>query len=359
MTPTGEGEPFAARSGTASTPPRHASAAGLRLDLVSAAQLAEYTADGGSQLLSAVRFAAPLQVPIGAQSEAPILTIPLAPLDIDIVELWYGARPTQRFEQQGIVFADDGALLFGSLHVQNAQTDELETLTRAAYVRILDLCSTRGRPHLLRCWNVVPQINSESLGLERYKLFCKGRAEGYATHIDETRLDSFLPASSAVGGHGTTLVIHFIASREPGRHVENPRQIAAYRYPPQYGPKSPSFARATVTPPSAGSLVFISGTASIVGHKSLHEHDLIAQLDETMRNIRVLIEEIDEGPLSEANLASRLAMLRVYVRRGADWPLLRASLRERLGDRVPLIAVSADICRRELLLEIEGVARSR
>lgn len=287
------------------------------------------------------------------------MIVPLAPLEGDTAEVWCSDRPVDRLTDRGMTLADNGHLLFGSVCIPDAHTDDLEAITRSAYVDLLSLCADRGYVHLLRCWNVVPQINAESLGLERYKLFCKGRAEGYAARFGESTMDAFLPASSAVGGHGNSLVVQFMASRDPGRHVENPRQVAAYRYPPQYGPKSPSFARATVAPPSAGSLIFISGTASIVGHSSLHEGDLGAQLDETLRNIHVLIEEVDDAPLSEAGLASRLAMLRVYLRRGADWPLLRDTLRERLGDRVPLIAVTADICRSELLVEIEGVARTR
>jgi chorismate lyase/3-hydroxybenzoate synthase len=359
MTPTGEGQPVAARSAAASTQSSLAPSSGLRIELLSASKLPVRCGGKQPQALAGLRFAGPSLATQNVVLEDGLITVPLAPLETDVAEAWCSDRPVERLIDRGITLADDGQLLFGSLSIPNAHTDDLEAITRAAYIDLLSLCADRGYLHLLRCWNVVPQINAERLGLERYKLFCKGRAEGYATHFGEPAMDAFLPASSAVGGHGNSLVVQFIASREPGRHVENPRQVAAYRYPPQYGPKSPSFARATVAPPTAGSLIFISGTASIVGHKSLHEGDLGAQLDETLRNIRVLIEEIDDAPLSEASLASRLAMLRVYLRSGADWPLLRETLRERLGDHVPLIAVAADICRTELLVEIEGVARAR
>src|SRR3990170_3468810 len=76
-------------------------------------------------------------------------------------------------------------------------------------------------------------------GRERYQLFCAGRhdaflAAGYHHDVD-------LPAASAVGMRGRGLIAYFLAAREPGVQVENPRPIAAYNYPPQYGPKTPSF----------------------------------------------------------------------------------------------------------------------
>ena len=53
-----------------------------------------------------------------------------------------------------------------------------------------------------------------------------------------------------------------------------------------------------------------------------------------------------------------LAMARVYIKRPQDYPLVRAVCRERLGE-LPAIYVMADVCRGELLVEIEGIAFSR
>src|SRR5204862_4731485 len=114
---------------------------------------------------------------------------------------------------------------------------------------------------------------------EHYKRFSTGRhdaliAAGFAK--------SDFPAACAVGMRGGNLAIHFLASRERGRNVENPRQVSAYDYPRQYGVRSPSFARATV---AADGSVFISGTASVVGHETLRIGDVGAQCEETIANL--------------------------------------------------------------------------
>lgn len=304
--------------------------------------------------LAAVLFGGDMELGLAGE---PIIELPLFWIDGFRAEHWRAARPVKRFESLGIQLADDGNLMFGTLTVPAGDDMTLEAMTRNAYARLLSECRTRGRDHLLRVWNVVPRINVESGGLERYKRFCRSRAEAYAQHYGPEQMESFLPASSAVGGEGDDLSIQFLACSAPGRHVENPRQVSAYHYPPQYGPRSPSFARATVCPPEAGGLIFIAGTASIIGHESAHRDDLAGQFHETMRNITILMHAIDQRPCPGEEFGSRLAVLRVYLRRAEDWPVVSRLLSERIGTAAPVIALKADICRSELLLEIEGVIR--
>jgi chorismate lyase/3-hydroxybenzoate synthase len=123
--------------------------------------------------------------------------------------------------------------------------------------------------------------------------------------------------------------------------------VSAYSYPPSYGPRSPSFARATRCPASAGGWLLLSGTASIVGHKSLHHGDVERQVEETLDNLEELLPA--DGP-------ARYAALKVYVRRPEDLPAVRAGVAARVGSALPVLYLQADICREELLVEIEGVA---
>ena len=122
---------------------------------------------------------------------------------------------------------------------------------------------------------------------ERYKLFCLGRARAFAA-VHATSPDIGYPAASAVGKpRGVrTLQVCWLAGREAGTTLENPRQVSAYDYPRQYGPAAPSFSRAALTPDP---LLLISGTASIVGHASVHLGDVAAQLEETLANLDNLL----------------------------------------------------------------------
>src|SRR5688500_14964147 len=133
-------------------------------------------------------------------------------------------------------------LLFGALTLE--ENGSLESLTRGAYARMIEDARAAGYPYFLRMWNYVGDINEFDEGRERYQLFCAGRHDAFVAAGYQHGAD--LPAASAVGSHGRGLVVYFLASREPGVQVENPRQISAYDYPAQYGPKSPSFSRLTV-----------------------------------------------------------------------------------------------------------------
>lgn len=273
----------------------------------------------------------------------------------DLVEVWSAAGPIDRGEVGSIAFAAGRDVLFGALAVPAVAPGELEAATLAAYLEILATVPRTGFPHLLRMWNCVPGINADEDGTERYKLFCRGRSLAFERHAGES-FAARLPSASAVGAAGDRLVVYFLAGRAEGRHIENPRQVAAWAYPPKYGPRSPSFARATRTPETLGDALFISGTAAVVGHESVHEGNLAAQVDETMRNIAALIHGDAAAEASPATLAP-LELLKVYVREPRDREPIAARLAVLTGGAVPTIYVEADICRRELLVEIEGIAR--
>ncbi len=131
--------------------------------------------------------------------------------------------------------------------------------------------------------------------------------------------------------------------------MENPCQVSAYDYPPQYGRRSPSFSRATVLRREGQSLVFVAGTASIVGHETKHAGDVGLQAEETVRNIARVLEA------AGAELG-HLIMAKAYVRRAEDQPAVAERLRATLG-HTPVLYVCADVCRADLLVEVEGVAR--
>lgn len=230
-------------------------------------------------------------------------------------------------------------LLFGSFATE--ATESLEQTSRDVYARLIERVREAGYPYFVRMWNYVGGINEHDQDRERYQLFCAGRhdafvAAGYHHDVD-------LPAASAVGMRGRGLIVYFLAAREPGVQVENPRQIAAYHYPREYGPKSPSFSRATVW----NDRVFISGTSSVLGHATVHHGDVLAQLGETLQNIEAVLAQT-------GRTLDNVISAKTYIRRASDYDLIAT----RLGSVLPSnIYLEADICRADLLLEIECVAR--
>lgn len=230
-------------------------------------------------------------------------------------------------------------------------TGGLEEATHRLYDNIIT--ATPGR-HLARIWNYVPAINENGpTGLENYQLFCRGRSLAFEQHYG-SGFKSLLPSASAVGCRSPGLTVAFASGPVPPRHVENPRQVPAYDYPGAYGPRAPSFARATVVPGAADSTVFISGTAAILGHATIAPHNLREQLACTLENLGDISQACGLGrDLDQGGSARR--RFKVYVRHAADQPQVAAILEERLlsgADRVSYL--QADICRATLLVEIEA-----
>jgi chorismate lyase / 3-hydroxybenzoate synthase len=291
----------------------------------------------------------------GNERSAPasaIGSIPLEQLTAPrLVERWSSNQRLERLESDGFIVVQNAEVMLGAFTADGGAG--VDRSSRAAYDRMLRLTREHGFPHFLRIWNHLPSINEEECGLERYKLFSSGRHDafgeaGYALAGD-------LPAASAVGSHRKGLSIYFLAARAPGIQIENPRQVSAFAYPPQYGPQSPSFSRATVKEWPAGWQIFISGTASIVGHESMHPGALELQVEETLRNIELVLESSRAIHRRTIDLQS-LRIMKVYLRPAEHLTRVQRVLGERISTKTGVMIVEADICRRELLVEIEAIA---
>lgn len=288
----------------------------------------------------------------GVPAACPQAQLPMRPLHAGaLAEVWFSGQPLAYALEEGLSIAAGAHIAFGVLALSPGN---LERAAFQAYEKILGLIRRRGYPHLLRVWNHFSAIHAEEAGIERYQAFCLGRHEAFR-RLSVAARD--LPAASGVGTQGQGFWIYFLAAREAGVAVENPRQVSAYHYPRQYGPRSPSFARATLkawTPDEWH--LYISGTASIVGHRSCHVGDCRAQLEETIRNLEAVRESaVSKIPWARSG-ADAETLLKVYVRDEAHLPLIRDGVGRAFGAASALY-LQADICRPDLLLEIEGVLR--
>ncbi len=266
-------------------------------------------------------------------------------------EVWRTSDPVQTLAEDGVVISCSSNYLFGSMILDDQMTANFTYVAEEAYTRLVNIIRATGFPHLLRMWNYFSRINDDSHGLERYQQFCLGRHNA----LEKMQMDeSLLPAASALGTHAPGLAIYFIAARETGTQIENPRQVSAFQYPEQYAPRSPSFSRAMVKQCGNKACLYISGTASITGHETRHAGDIRKQLDETLSNIEILLSTGRAEQQLELNSISDLTLLKVYLRRVEDKDIVKSVLRQRFAD-LPFVLLHADICRENLLIEIEGV----
>lgn len=319
-------------------------AAAPRLACVDAAGLARLRSEASGHLLGAVQHGT--LDPAGDLGPLPFAVSGLLARDGQPrYEVWRSVEPVRVASLEGTLCACNDDVLFAA--IEFGDDDEgFEAAALAHYLRLFALIDRAGFPHLLRVWHYLPRIHRDDEGMERYKRFSVSRHEAFLRSGRDIARDA--PAASAVGRQPGATVIAFLAGKEPAQPVENPRQVSAYRYPGQYGPRGPTFARAALRTWTDAQQCFVSGTASIVGHESRHAGDPVAQGEETIRNLQALLRTREDGDFDEL-------LFKVYLRPGTPDAMVVRQLHTAFGERSDVLLLEAEICRRELLLEIEAM----
>lgn len=314
----------------------------------------------GTLCFSADAGECPMQT-MHADREIPCLRVPMKRLDAgeSVCDVWHGNGPWTQGRYGAIHYRHDDDVLFGAMTLSEtlfeggADQTPLQQATESAYRQVFALLDMLHFPHLFRFWNYLADINGHSFGLERYRQFNLGRQNAFlAEKRDGVRN---IPAACALGTAQGPLTITFLAGRAAPLSIENPRQVSAYQYPQQYGPRSPMFSRATLVHWGQDEVLFVSGTASIVGHATLHPANVVAQTRETMTNIEAVLTEANRlASHTKFDLSS--LVYKVYVRHSADLEQIRVELTRCVGDALKAVYLQADVCRQDLLLEIEATA---
>lgn len=285
-------------------------------------------------------------------------SFPLVCLDMPVLEssgpcgeeAWYSSRPISYGQKGNIRFCQAEHFMFGVISLEQIDPQALEKLTAEGYSELLEFLMVSGFHEIWRLWNYFSDINSDSSGLERYRQFNIGRQVAFdrAAGLMKGRM----PAASTVGVRTGPLTIAFLAGKSPPIYIENPSQVSAYEYPEMYGPQSPSFSRGAIVNLGAFDLVLVSGTASIKGHETVNIGDPYEQTLTALHNIRIVIEAAKKQCGIHADV-SRM-YYRAYVRNAEDLLEVQRAVNHCLGHQVQLHYVQADICRRDLLVEIEA-----
>ncbi|MDN5863950.1 MAG: pteridine-dependent deoxygenase [Gammaproteobacteria bacterium] len=294
--------------------------------------------------LALIRFGSP---PKAADEAAPWIDSGLELLGGRAIQAWRVATPVEHGRMGP--FAVHLAQRLGMLATPFPDSEDPETAAFELYSGLLSTARQLDLPHILRIWQYLPRINASLGDEDRYRAFCAGR--GRALEAEHRGHDA-LPAACLLGNDSDRILLYALIASRPGRQIENPRQQSAFRYPPRYGRKSPSFSRATAAGNGKGERLFISGTSSITGHASRHGKTL-EQLAETIKNLEALLERWQGSPASLAAIAP----MKVYLRRAADLDDVRGALDSRLPAGHPVTYLRADVCRPELNIEIEGIVQ--
>lgn len=178
------------------------------------------------------------------------------------------------------------------------------------------------------------------------------------------------PSATGIGQKEGGIIIEFIAVSGPPSvvilPVSNPLQVDAHRYSqqvlvgdPLFEKKektSPKFERAKLVYSPFWGQVYISGTAAIRGQLTAPEVDAAHQTRITLDNILALVshENLQKSGFEPRIDKAEISYLRVYTKYAGDIPAVRKTCSEYLP-RTPALYLEADVCREDLLVEIEGM----
>lgn len=272
------------------------------------------------------------------------------------LEVWRCHGPVHTGHWHDVAYAQGKHVTMGHIALDETGFDDIQSASRHAYERLQGFLQQSPHHWPLKIWHYIPAINQGQGDQERYRQFCIGRAEAISTDPGDRPA---MPAATAIGTpeNEKALQIYFLSAALPGLHVENPRQVSAWQYPRQYGPRSPLFSRGSIMQINGSRQFLISGTASVVGHETHHKHCATNQLQESFRNVHSLLSE---GERLLANTQARLdtnAVVKIYVRDRSYIPEIQAALKDQLPADTPCILLQGDICREDLLTEVDGLVQ--
>lgn len=212
---------------------------------------------------------------------------------------------------------------------------------------------------IVRQWNYLEDILGFDGEEQRYQEFNNVRSVAYGTAFEKNGY----PAATGIGMNRGGVILEFIAVKSDEVEtapVDNPDQIAAHVYSDEvlvgeeYAIKTtPKFERARYFKLGDKKMVFISGTASITGEETVGIGDAVEQTKITIENIQRLYSEDVLRGLSDEALRAKYGHARVYVKDRDDFAAIKKTFKSLYGN-MPVVYIIADICRDDLLVEIEG-----
>ena len=257
-----------------------------------------------------------------------------------------------------VIHTEDGTeLLTRGLHFP--QEGDTGVQARKVFGRLGEILEAEGFKvnEIVRQWNYIENITGISEGIQNYQLFNDARSAFYGS----ADWRNGYPAATGIGcsAGGVTVSVYAVKDAEKiSKPINNPIQVPAHKYSDKVLKEgrdvvktTPKFERARLL----GDTVFISGTAAIKGEKSEISTDPRLQSEAAIDVIEHLVAP---GNIFPGCPRFRFEAIRVYIKREEDIPAIVSTISNHWKG-VPMFFLMADICRPELLLELEGIGTTR
>lgn len=217
---------------------------------------------------------------------------------------------------------------------------------------------------VVRQWNYIGNIVALRDGKQNYQEFNDARSRYYGKGC----WPNGYPAATGIGASFDGVVVSFIAFRKRAQTsrgiypIDNPLQVAAHVYSKNVlvdedcnaVKSTPKFERAKVIEAERGACCFVSGTAAIRGEESCEASSARLQTVMTIQNIDHLVSAENMARCGCGEYEWKYAKIHVYIKNAEDYDQVRKIVEEAYP-QLPVVYSVADICRGELLVEIEGI----
>lgn len=292
------------------------------------------------------------------QQQLPVVKVSYA--NGQFTDAWFSetSAPTYTSNLQGVQLRETPNGLLGYIETAfNHQS--VVSVTKESYLRLFEAMECYTDYTVIRFWNYVPEIiapAADSTGTV-YHLFNEGRQAAFIQYYGSDLATLPVPAASAVGTQSTVLRIEFLAVKDCITQIENKSQIPAYKYSEQYGKVAPFFSRGVIFNNNGQKILLSSGTASIKGETSLHAGDIYEQVSQSIHNLRLLGSQFNlkQYSIHYGFALEDISILRVYYKHAQDRAFLERFIPKFLSSSCEVSFMQADICRDELLVELEAV----
>lgn len=281
-----------------------------------------------------------------------------------------GGEARIRYSDQNYLIVEDltgKEMILGGILPPNLSADVL-TQSNEVFGRIKALLDAEGFPinSIVRQWNYIEEITRFDGERQHYQDFNDARSHFYAL----TDWPAGYPAATGIGTQlgGIMVELNALIKGEGiiNLPLDNSLQVAAHCYSQGVllgaedrvfkEKTTPKFERARVIGFPDNATVYISGTAAIRGEQSLVSDDITEQTRITMENIEFLtsLENINaKGPVVHGE--RRIRLLRIYIKNPEHLGPVREYMNAHYAGVVKFY-LYADVCRDELLIEMEGIA---
>ena len=290
-----------------------------------------------------------------------------APLSCKLIIEVFTYKP-QKWTSTFIEKGNDAAILFkredSEILIGNIRSDQEASYRKNADTTFSRLNNFLNQTNfqlssIVRQWNYLENIISLNGENQNYQEFNNARSAFYGTSFKQTGY----PAATGIGTNSGGIIIEYVAVNSTQLKtfpIDNKEQIPAHVYSENVligreteAKTTPKFERARYFELFGKKMIFISGTASILGEKTVGMDDPVEQTRITIENIQKLYSPTVLKSLSSGRLQAKYGHARVYIKNRKDFPVIKETFCSYFKN-LPVVYIIADVCRNNLLVEIEG-----